>query len=606
MVSGRYLLLDRVGSGGMGTVWRATDQLLGRTVAMKEMRLQSRGEELAKQKQRAHREARALARISHPNVINVYDLVDHDEGVWLIMELVDGPSLAEHVAATGPMTPSTVAGVGLQVLAALRAVHAVGTLHRDVKPGNVLLRADGSLVLCDFGIAALAGGDSVTTTRGVLGSPEYIAPERLHQQPVGPASDLFSLGSTLCALLSGRSPFARSEAIAVLHAVAHEEPEVLPEAVAGPLRPLLEALLRKDPAERPSVAEAMEMVRAVTATGTAPPLPDPAPHSGQSSPAAAFAVSTPGSTGGTTPGSTRGSTADTGAPRRRVSRRAMLSVGLLAAGSAVTGLWVNHSMDDGETGAEDREPSAGPEGNGDPRPAPSSSGLDAVMAVPGPPSPEGPSEYWLFTGDDYFRFRAASGNHPVRRRLTRPSPIGKWKGTLARFPGFRDGVDAVLRVPEKGDEYWVFAKERYLRIRVDPAYQDTLVTGPQPISDWRSAFQGLPPGGIDALMRVPDDPHQVWAFSGGRYARVRLAGEEPGGSNPGASGVELWSGTLARHPEFRTGIDAVLPVPGVRNDYWVFAGRRYMKIRVTDVEYADRVLLPPRTLPPWSAVPLAN
>ncbi|MFI7450103.1 serine/threonine-protein kinase [Nonomuraea sp. NPDC049714] len=218
-LSDRYVLLDRLGSGGMGTVWRATDRLLNRTVAVKEMHLLATGRELTEQTARMLREAHTVARMSHPNVVNVYDLVDQDGRLWLVMEFVDGPSLQEHVATTGPMSASAVAGIGLQLLSALEAVHAAGVLHRDVKPGNVLLRRDGRAVLCDFGIAALSGTDPLTASGAVVGSFEYIAPERLSGRPVGPPSDLFSLGVTLCVLLSGRSPFARPEIAGVLNAV---------------------------------------------------------------------------------------------------------------------------------------------------------------------------------------------------------------------------------------------------------------------------------------------------------------------------------------------------------------------------------------------------
>ncbi|MFD0467812.1 serine/threonine-protein kinase [Nonomuraea thailandensis] len=278
MPSDRYVLLDRLGSGGMGTVWRATDQLLGRTVAVKEMHLQATGKARADRAARAHREAHAIARISHPNVVNVHDLVIEDERLWLVMEFVDGPSLKDRVAAAGPMSPSDVAGVGLQLLSALEAVHAAGALHRDVKPANVLVRRDGRVVLCDFGIAALTGAGPLTETGAVVGSYEYIAPERLNGGAVGPASDLFSLGVTLCVLL-GRSPFARPEAAGVLHAIARAEPELPP--AAGPLRPVLEALLRKDPAARPSVAEASAMVRPLAGTDATAydlPMPSPAPR----------------------------------------------------------------------------------------------------------------------------------------------------------------------------------------------------------------------------------------------------------------------------------------------------------------------------------------
>ncbi|MFI6093571.1 protein kinase [Streptomyces sp. NPDC051218] len=262
LVAGRYLLVEPLGRGGMGTVWRANDQLLERVVAVKEMHVQPVAEAAEQRWERARREALAVARITHPQVIGIYDLAHEDDRVWMVTEYVDGPSLADHVAQAGPLDVPRVAEIAAQLLDALDAVHAVGALHRDVKPANVLLRPDGRVVLCDFGIATLAGAESLTMPGGVVGSVEYIAPERLTGQDVGAASDLFSLGCTLSALLSGNSPFARPVPAATLHAVASEEPDI--PATAGPLRELLEGLLRKDPAERLTSAEAARLLRSQT------------------------------------------------------------------------------------------------------------------------------------------------------------------------------------------------------------------------------------------------------------------------------------------------------------------------------------------------------
>ncbi|MEV5809785.1 protein kinase domain-containing protein [Streptomyces parvulus] len=259
LVADRYLLVEPVGRGGMGTVWRATDQVLERVVAVKEMHARPSGEGNEERWERARREALAVARITHPHVINVYDFVREDDRAWLITEFIDGPSLAEHVARQGPLSPHRAAAVGEQLLDALGALHAVGVLHRDVKPANALLRPDGRVVLCDFGIATITGSDSLTVPGGILGSVEYIAPERLSGGAVGAASDLFSLGSTLVALLTGRSPFLRDTPAATLHAVLHE-PADIPDTAAE-LRDLLQSLLRKEPEERPALAEASRALR---------------------------------------------------------------------------------------------------------------------------------------------------------------------------------------------------------------------------------------------------------------------------------------------------------------------------------------------------------
>ncbi|MFE2520985.1 serine/threonine-protein kinase [Streptomyces mirabilis] len=264
VIAGRYLLHDVLGRGGMGTVWRAHDQLLDRPVAAKELHVLTDGDEDHRVRvRRAIREARAVARVPHPHVVGVHDLVESEDRLWIVMELVEGSSLANRTAETGPLTPQQTAAVGLQLIDALDAVHAVGTLHRDIKPANVLLRRDGSAVLTDFGIAALDDGEFLTSTGQVVGSVEFMAPERVMETEVGPASDLWSLGATLATVCCGESPFRRPGAPATMHAVAYEEPS-LSERL-GPLRPVVEALLRKSPAERPSTAAVRSALRGVVA-----------------------------------------------------------------------------------------------------------------------------------------------------------------------------------------------------------------------------------------------------------------------------------------------------------------------------------------------------
>ncbi|WP_216586768.1 serine/threonine-protein kinase [Streptomyces brasiliscabiei] len=274
LIAGRYLLHEVLGRGGMGTVWRAHDQLLDRPVAAKELHLLAQDEDEHRVRmRRAVREARAVARVPHPHVVGVHDLVEAEDRLWIVMELVEGPSLAHRVAESGPLTPAHTAALGLQMLDALEAVHAAGALHRDVKPANVLLRRGGDAVLTDFGIAALDDGEFLTGTGQLVGSLEYMAPERVTGAESGPASDLWSLGATLVSVCCGQSPFRRPGGPATLHAVAYEEP-VLPEGL-GPLRPVVEALLRKSPEARPSVAGARSALRLVAAgepdSGPLPP-----------------------------------------------------------------------------------------------------------------------------------------------------------------------------------------------------------------------------------------------------------------------------------------------------------------------------------------------
>lgn len=232
-------------------MWRAADEMLDRQVAVKEMRIDGLdAEDTRTRRERTLREARATARIDHPNVVRVYDVVDEGERLWIVMELVAGRSLERILTDDGALGPREVARIGLGLVAALRQVHAGGVLHRDIKPGNVLVESRGRrVVLTDFGIAAIQDATALTVVGMLVGSPDYMAPERISGHPQGPPSDIWSLGATLCAALGGRSPFSRDTTLATLHAVLYEEPE-LPSA-AGPLRDILAELLRKQPEARP-------------------------------------------------------------------------------------------------------------------------------------------------------------------------------------------------------------------------------------------------------------------------------------------------------------------------------------------------------------------
>ncbi|MGW7420386.1 protein kinase domain-containing protein [Streptomyces sp. NPDC054813] len=269
----------------MGRVWRAADETLDRQVAVKEMRIDGLdAEDTRTRRERTLREARATARIDHPNVVRVYDVVDEGERLWIVMELVNGRSLEWIMAEEGALSPRAAARIGLGLVAALRQVHAGGVLHRDIKPGNVLVEnTAGRVVLTDFGIAAIQDAKALTMVGMLVGSPDYMAPERISGRPQGPPSDVWSLGATLCAALGDRSPFSRDTTLATLHAVLYEEPEL--PAAAGPLRDLLAALLAKEPTARPGLAEVEQTLRPVayppqTPTETYPaPAPTPAPVS---------------------------------------------------------------------------------------------------------------------------------------------------------------------------------------------------------------------------------------------------------------------------------------------------------------------------------------
>ncbi|MFB9840289.1 serine/threonine-protein kinase, partial [Actinoallomurus acaciae] len=265
VLAGRYRLSAQLGRGGMGAVWRADDQVLGRTVAVKELSLPTgiTAERRAALCERAIREARVSSRLRHESIIGVHDVIAEDDRPWIVMELLAGRALDE----AGPLPPHRVAEIGLAVLDALGVAHAEGVLHRDVKPGNIFLCDDGRVVLTDFGIATLAGDVSLTASGGLVGSPGYMAPERLRGDTAGPPSDLWSLGATLYAAAEGRSPFARRTVAGTLSAVLTEEPA--PPHRSGPLGPLLMAMLARDPAHRPPPDAIRAFLRRV-AGGEAP------------------------------------------------------------------------------------------------------------------------------------------------------------------------------------------------------------------------------------------------------------------------------------------------------------------------------------------------
>ncbi|MFE7750846.1 protein kinase [Streptomyces sp. NPDC057428] len=260
VLAGRYRLGDVLGRGGMGKVWRAHDEVLHRTVAVKELTagLYAAEADRAVLHARTQKEARAAARITHPGVVTVHDVIEYDNRPWIVMQYVDGPSLADAAKETGEVEPREAARIGLHVLGALRAAHAAGVLHRDVKPANVLLARDGQVLLTDFGIAAIEGDSTITRTGELVGSIDYLAPERVRGGDPGPASDLWSLGATLYTAVEGTSPFRRTSPISTMQAVVAEEPP--PPRRGGALGPVITALLRKDPAARPTAEEAERML----------------------------------------------------------------------------------------------------------------------------------------------------------------------------------------------------------------------------------------------------------------------------------------------------------------------------------------------------------
>ncbi|WP_328476930.1 serine/threonine protein kinase [Streptomyces sp. NBC_00377] len=363
VVDGRFELVGRLGGGGMGLVWRAHDLALHRDVAVKEVRppdpdLAEYDPEGARMlRERVLREARALARVHHPNVVTIHHIVDGGENTypWIVMELVEGGSLQDRLDR-GAMDPVEAARLGREVLSALRAAHAVGIEHRDVKPANVLLRPDGRPVLTDFGIAAVREATSLTATGAVIGSPDFMAPERVSGKEGGPAADLWSLAMLLYVAVEGHHPLRRASTLATLAAVLGED---VPEPRrAGPLTGVLGALLVRDPRARPDAADVDRMLAAVTAAGD---TPDPSVRASapvtapvQDAPPTSYPLAPP-EIAHVTP-----ALPYTGARPRERRRRGAIVVGAVV-GTTLMGvlMWtlLPHTTDDGNGGAAGSDPS---------------------------------------------------------------------------------------------------------------------------------------------------------------------------------------------------------------------------------------------------------
>jgi eukaryotic-like serine/threonine-protein kinase len=318
LIAGRYLLISEVGRGAMGVVWLARDERLGRTVAVKELRpgVGLSGTQVRQSSLRARREARIAASLQHPNAVAVYDVVDHDERPYLVMEFVESRSLAEVLAERQVLDPAEAVEIGAQMASALVAAHEIGIVHRDIKPANILLTESGVAKLTDFGISRAAGDVTVTATGEMLGTPAYVAPEIAQGRPASAASDVFSLGATLYAAVEGEPPFGTGpSAIALLLRIVNDE--IRPPERVSELTETLMWMLRNDPADRPTMEAARRSLRAVAAATAPPevidlpitaPLPDSEaePESVDTPPESADSGSGSGSGSGSTPGSDPG------------------------------------------------------------------------------------------------------------------------------------------------------------------------------------------------------------------------------------------------------------------------------------------------------------
>ncbi|MEW2066001.1 protein kinase [Streptomyces sp. NPDC007346] len=641
---GPFRIIELLGAGGMGRVYlgRAAD---GRTVAVKTARREL--VDGGSFRKRFAREVAAAQRVGGPFVAPVVDAAPHADVPWMATEYVPGLSLSTVVARYGPLPEDAVASLASGVLQALSAVHAQGLVHRDLKPSNIILTSTGPRVI-DFGIARSALDTVLTTDGAVLGTPGFMAPEQLTMGPeVTGAADVFAFGGVLVYAATGNGPFGTAHPQVLMYRTARDAPwlDGVPEDLARTAR----ACLSKAPDRRPTITALMAHFgtphfdnwlsgpldaelrrlfarlndpRAAFALRTESDRPSPGAFEAAGVRAVPDGLKAPEGasvTGGKGPAPS-GPAPEPQAPVRsappsappassRTSRRSVLAAlsfaGIAAGGGTLTwALWPK--------GTRDGTDSDKPASTGTAKPAfelPSGQRkIDAVMPLPDVPDPDAPSDYWLFAGDRYLRVRISPGAYPVLENLKGPTELAEWTKTLGGLPGFQKGIDAVLRVPDesgrhsdKPSQYWVFSRDQYIRMEVAPEgrYGDTLKAGPEPIGDWTDAFEGLPWGtGIDAIVPVPDDPYQVWVFSGDKYVRTRLnADGEPGGSAQlGQSITSGWSGSMGSTAGFDRRIDAAIPLPGDRNTYWVFSGAQYMKIHVTDKKYTDTVLQEPRTL----------
>ncbi len=396
LVGGRYRLEEMLGRGAMGTVWSARDELLDRDVAVKEV-VPPPGldaDERTLLRQRTLREARAAARISSSAAVTVYDVVEEDERPWIVMERLGTRTLDDVMRERGPMPPAEVAAIGLSVLDALDAAHAAGVMHRDVKPGNVMVGETGSspvdggsrVVLTDFGIAHLDGDPSTTSTGLVMGSPQYVAPERAQGHPAIPASDLWSLGATLYAAAEGHPPHQREGILPTIAAIVSEDAP--PAQRSGSLAPLLARLLHRDPAARPDAAATRAELGRVAEGRPAP---------ADAGPAAAAPVAAAPTVAAPPPADWTADTRDPVDPSPTRRRRRWPLIGLVAAAGVLASLVLALVLLDEPSGepAAGQDPSSSPSAEpapqepepSEPEPAPS----ELAEPAPSEPAPSEPA-----------------------------------------------------------------------------------------------------------------------------------------------------------------------------------------------------------------------
>ncbi|MFF1379030.1 protein kinase [Streptomyces sp. NPDC058308] len=488
LLAGRYRVVAQLGRGGMGVVWRAVDEVLHREVAVKELRTytDAAGPELADLRVRMQREARAAARVRHPGVVAVHDVAEVDGRPLIVMELVDGPSLDDVLRDRGTLDPREAAGIGAKVMEALAAAHRAGVLHRDVKPGNILLESGGRVVLTDFGIATMddpGDGSSTHLTRSgeLIGSLDYLAPERAQGHEPGPASDVWALGATLYAAVEGSSPFRRTSTWSTLTAIVVDP---LPEPRrSGPLTPVLRQLMHKDPQERPDAETARLLLADVAATahgsavGAAPREPAPGPYgtterSIPSTPPPGFGPppsATPPSLtpqGPAAPASRAETHSTARRPRRGRALLAAAAVTVVLGATGATVAFLGGKEDGGSQARQDVGPggkgpagdddSRGPLGGGSKRPEPSGQGAEKSREPDRKPSGDTGKADKADKADDKNRKHRPgkdSDGEGGDGSPSRPDPTGK--PTAGGSGGSSDGGDGAAPAchPAGGGRY---------------------------------------------------------------------------------------------------------------------------------------------------------
>ncbi|MGW4382367.1 serine/threonine-protein kinase [Kitasatospora sp. NPDC004531] len=492
LLADRYRLGEVLGRGGMGTVWRAEDEMLGRIVAVKELRMTGAVDEAEKHRLivRTLREAKATARIRHTAAVTVFDVVEEDGRPWIVMELVDGRSLADVVREDGALTPERAAAIGLDLLGVLGAAHSQGVLHRDVKPSNVLIGEDGRTVLTDFGIASVEGDTSITSTGMLVGAPSYIAPERARGQRPGPPSDLWSLGGTLYAMVEGVPPYDRGSALATLTAVMTEE--LPPPAHAGPLLPVIQGLLEKDPAKRMDADTARELLRRIV---DGKPLPEPKRPAAVAPPAPPAAeTATRALPADPAAGADTAVVQRAGASRRRALLTVAAVAAVLALVAALVVLWPGEKGG-GANAADGRgTPATAGEPTTSPSPSPSTgpSASPSGTASAGPSEQAGPSMTPGQVPDGYRVYKDPSGfSITLPEWMTDQGP--DYRSTSRRFEGngLRLVVDWQSPAGDSALKDWQAADRSakmtdYRRIRVETvAYRDW-----SNAADWEWTYTG--------------------------------------------------------------------------------------------------------------------